>query len=420
MIIHKFSLIVALFLTSVLPLKAQKSDFALLGFRLPEGRNSHTVPFELIDNLIVVDIIMNNTLPLKFIIDTGVRTAILTEKTFTDLLNIQYSRIIKIPVPGTQNIVEAYIAPNISLDMNGMIGKGHALLVLEEDLLELKHILGHNVQGILGYELFSRFIIELNYQNKIMTLYNPKGFAKKNIANNNKFKRIPITIEDTKPYCMADVVLKNGTVLRAKLMLDTGASHSILLIQESDSSIELPEPRIYSHIGRGLGGDINGYIGRITSLQFADFKFTDVIATFPEERFYNMDTTRVFRNGTLGGGIFSRFRMIFDYVHGYVYLKKNSKFKRTFEYNMSGVVIKAKGLYLNTFEIINVRKNSTADKADIKAGDVITRINGLATFNMQLDEVHSILNSKPNRVLRLDLDRDGQYLVRRFRLVRVI
>ena len=72
-----------------------------LGFKLPEGRSSYTVPFELIDNLIVVKIVMNRTLPLKFIIDTGVRTSILTEKTFTDLLNVNYSRVIRIPVPGS-------------------------------------------------------------------------------------------------------------------------------------------------------------------------------------------------------------------------------------------------------------------------------------------------------------------------------
>ncbi len=421
MIPNRIFHLIALLILSLPSLHGQKLDNdAILGFRMPEGKTSFTIPFELIDNLVVVKVIMNRTLPLKFIIDTGVRTSILTEKTFTDLLNINYSRRIEIPVPGTQNFVDAFIAPNITLDINGLIGKGHAILVLEEDLLELKNILGHNVQGILGYELFSRFIIEINYQNQVMTLYTLKGFEKKNIANNKRFKRIPITIEDTKPYCIADIVQKNGTYISAKLMLDTGASHSILLIKESSTLIDLPEKRVYSHLGRGLGGDIKGYIGRVESLHLADFHFNDIITTYPEPQFYDQDTVKVYRNGTLGGGIFSRFRIVFDFIHGYVYLKKNKKYKKPFEYNLSGVVIKAKGLYLNTFEIISVRENSTAHSSGIEAGDMIVRINGQPTHNMQLDEVHSILNSKPNRVLRLELDRDGEYLVRKFRLERVI
>jgi len=398
----------------------KKETLTRLGFRLPEGRSSFNVPFELIDNLIVVKIVINRTLPLKFIIDTGVRTSILTEKTFTDLLNISYSRTIKIPVPGSEKIVLAFVAPNITLDMSGLIGKGHALLVLEHDLLELKNILGHNVQGILGYELFSRFIIEINYQKKVMTLYEPSAFYKKNYDKKKKFYRIPITVEDTKPYFITTILHQDGTTTQAKLMLDTGASHAILLDVESSDEISLPENRIFSHLGRGLGGDIKGYIGRVSSVSFADFQFNDVITTYPEKQFYGQGTIDTHRNGTMGGGIFSRFRMVFDFVEGYVYFKKNNKYRRPFEYNMSGVVIKAKGLYLNTFEIIDVRENSTAEEAGIKEGDTIVRINGSLTAEMELGEVHSILNSRPNKVLRLDLYRDGKTIQRKFKLERII
>ena len=137
-----------------------------LGFKLPEGQDRARIPFELINNLVVVDVTVNNTLPLKFIVDTGVRTSILTEKTFTDILNVNYSRRITVPGAGGQKLVDAYIASDIDLEISGVVGRGHALLVLERDLLQLKNFLGHNIQGILGYELFSRFIVELNYNKK--------------------------------------------------------------------------------------------------------------------------------------------------------------------------------------------------------------------------------------------------------------
>jgi len=178
-----FGIFLGIFLFIQVKARAQND----LGFNLPQGYDKYTVPIELINNLIVVRVVLNNTLPLKFIVDTGIRTAILTEKTFTDLLNVNYTRKITIPGAGGQKLVDAYIASDITLDIHGVKGPGHALLVLEEDLLQLKNFLGHNIQGILGYELFSRFIIEINYQKRVMTFYEPEAFAKKKIHRNKKY-----------------------------------------------------------------------------------------------------------------------------------------------------------------------------------------------------------------------------------------
>ncbi len=391
-----------------------------LGFNLPEGKTKYSVPIELIDNLIVVKVVLNNTLPLNFIVDTGIRTAILTEKTFTDLLNINYSRKITIPGVGGQKLIDAYIASDVSLDIHGVKGTGHALLVLEEDLLQLKNFLGHNIQGILGYELFSRFIVEINYQNKTMTLYEPAAFEKKNIINKKKYYMMPITVEDTKPYCMARIVFYDGNEIKARLMLDTGASHALMLDEESSDKINIPDNKIRSYLGRGLGGDITGEIARIQMLNLGQFKFNHVIATFPDKQSYNHNIRKIYRNGTLGGGIFSRFKIIFNFMDGYVYLRKNSKYKDPFNYNMSGIIIKAQGLYLNTFEIVDVRDNSSAQKADIKVGDKIIRINNHPTFSLQLNEINGVFNSKPKRTIRLELSRDGQIIRRKFKLAQII
>ena len=123
-----------------------------LGFSLAEGQRSVQIPIEIHNNLVVVPIVLNGQLPLKFILDTGVRTAILTEKTFSDILNLSYSRKYTIAGPGGQKVVDAFVTNNVSLDLPGVHGEGHALLVLETDYLELRNFLGTDVHGILGYE----------------------------------------------------------------------------------------------------------------------------------------------------------------------------------------------------------------------------------------------------------------------------
>ncbi|HEU5146409.1 MAG TPA: aspartyl protease family protein, partial [Chryseosolibacter sp.] len=164
-------LLCVLFLSASLPAYSQA-----LGFSLADGRKRVEIPIEIYNNLVVVPVVLNGALPLKFILDTGVRTAILTQKTFTDILNLAYSRKYTISGPGGEHMIDAYITNNVSLELPGVTGRGHALLVLGEDYLELRNYLGTDVHGILGYELFSRFIIEIDYEKKVLTLYQPKRF----------------------------------------------------------------------------------------------------------------------------------------------------------------------------------------------------------------------------------------------------
>jgi hypothetical protein len=419
MLKKSLTVFIFIFLYLQADLKAQRED-NYLGFRLPAGKSKYTLPFEVINNLIIVRVVLNNTLPLKFILDTGVRTAILTEKTFSDLLNISYSRKITIPGAGGEKLVDAYIAPNVTLDIEGVVGHGHALLVLERDLLQLKNFLGNNVQGILGFEIFSRFIVDINYQKKTMTLYEPQEFAKHRFDRKKKFHAIPITVEDTKPYCYSNIVYYSGKKFRAKFMLDTGASHALLLDTNSNEEVQIPNVYIDSHLGRGLAGDVNGKIARLQKLDMNGFQFEDIITTFPDKAFYLQGYDKIYRNGTLGGGVLSRFRVIFDFINGYVYLKKNKQFKAPFNYNMSGVIIQAKGLYLKSFEIIQVRKNSTAEKADILPGDLILGINNHDTKDLELNEINGLFNSKPNRTIRLELSRNGKLIRRQFQLEKII
>ncbi|MCX8490363.1 MAG: retropepsin-like aspartic protease, partial [Cyclobacteriaceae bacterium] len=221
----------------------------ILGFSMPPGIEKVEIPIEIHNNLVVVPIIINNQLPLKFIIDTGVRTAILTEKVYSDILNLSYSRKYTLSGPGGQKLVDAYITSNVTLDMPGIHGEGHSLLVLDEDYLELKNSMGTEVHGILGYELFSRFVVKVDYANKRLTLMLPSGFHPR-----RKYDVIPITVEDTKPFVHAEVQINDTTTVNGKFLVDSGASHGLLLETLSDPRIVVPTKNIDAILGRGIGG----------------------------------------------------------------------------------------------------------------------------------------------------------------------
>ncbi len=378
-----------------------------LGFSLPEGKKKVQIPIEIYSNLIVVPVVLNNTLPLKFILDTGVRTTILTQKAFTDILNLQYSRKYTISGAGGVNLIDAYITNNVSLELPGIESHGHTMLVLEEDYLELRNYLGMDVHGILGYELFSRFIVDVDYEKKMLTLMLPSK-DKKN-RKYRKFQSIPIKIEDTKPYLITTVILEDGTTLTAKLLVDTGASHGLMLDPSSDNRIHVPEHTLSSLIGRGLGGEIFGKIGRIKSLQLGTYSLNNVVTNFPDPNSYfdSLKVGKIFRNGSIGGEVMSRFHIVYNFPEEKLFFKKNSSYKKDFHHNLSGLTIKAKGSQLNIFEITEVREQSAAKKAGLEAGDIIEIVNGLGLKNLTLSVLNGMLNDRPGKKVKLEVSRKG-------------
>ena len=378
-----------------------------LGFTLSNGKKRVQIPIEVYNNLVVVPVVLNGALPLKFILDTGVRTSILTQKTFSDILNLQYSRKYSISGPGGDKLVDAYVTNNVSIDLPGVSGKGHAMLVLAEDYLELRNYLGTDVHGILGYELFSRFIIEIDYQKKLLTLMTPERFRKR-----AKFQAIPMVIQDTKPYIIVPLVLQNGTTIEAKLLVDSGASHGLMLETSSDPLIKVPELTVSSLLGRGLGGEIFGKVGRIKALKMGANTLENVVANFPDPNSYfdSLKAGNVFRNGAIGGEVLSRFTVVFNFPKERMFIKRNAAFKNDFYYNLSGITIKAKGSALNIFEVTEVREKSASQLGGILPGDQILSVNGISSKNLDLNSVNGFFNSKPGRRIKLEVSRNGEKL----------
>ena len=124
----------------------------------------------------------------------------------------------------------------------------------------------------------------------------------------------------------------------AKLMVDSGASHAILLNQDSHEHITIPERNFVARIGVGLGGPISGKISSVQSIEINKFDFENVVTSFPDPESYPDSIGLIYRNGTIGGELLSRFKVIFDYFNKKIYLKKDpSSYRKKFGYNMSGI-----------------------------------------------------------------------------------
>ncbi|MEM9831994.1 MAG: PDZ domain-containing protein [Bacteroidota bacterium] len=389
------------------------------GFRMTNNRAKRvSIPFELQSNLIIIPVRINDGEELKFILDTGVRTAILTNGLYVEGVPSVNDRMISLMGAGNAGEISAYVSNGISFALpEGVAAEGNAMLVLKEDYLRLDSYLGTHVHGILGYEIFSRFVVEIDYIKHEVILHKPGSFKP-----SRRFTKIPITVEDTKPYVNGvQLSINDSTTINAKLMIDTGASHALMLNMESNDSIVVPERHLSGYLGRGLSGDIYGHMARVSQINIDDYSLEEVVSSFPEEEaFLQAVRNRANHHGNMGGSALKRFRVIFDYANETMYLQKNRNYRRPFDYNMSGIELITVGPLLETFLVSKVIKGSPAQRAGIQEGDMVLSVNGLRFPELNLGLFSTIMSRRPGKRIRMKIYRNGILFKKRFRLERIL
>lgn len=391
-----------------------------IGFDITHKKGKVTIPFELKSNLIIVNVLFQNSIPLKFVVDTGVKNTVLIDKVYSDILDIVPDRKMTLVGAAGGKEVEAFVASNVSIDLEHIEGENLSIMILKEDYIELDKTLGINVHGILGYDLFKNFVVEIDYYNEELTFYNPSEFKR---PKSKKYHSVPITIEDTKPYINQTIYMHDSTAVAAKLMLDTGATHALMLHQTSDEKIVLPEKRIRDLLGKGVGGPIEGYVGRILAMELAEYCLCKIVTKYPDKGTYNDVIEETNRNGTIGGEVLKRYTVIFDYLKGEMLLRWNHTIKDEFDYDMSGLTVEAEGEYLvdQRFIIGKIRENSPAAETSIKRGDEIIFMNGRKKGdNLTLIYITNTLRSRENKKIKMRLKRGNQIIDTEFRLREII
>lgn len=391
------------------------TNFAQIsGFNINNQSNRASFPFELINNLIVVKVVINDTNELNFILDTGVKVTLLTDNTITNF-DLSKCRAVNIIGAGAMNFVEAFVVNQIHFELPGITSERLSLVVLKEDYLHLQNHLGMEIHGILGYDFFNQFVVKVDYVRKMITVYDPDTFKPK-----KSYTSGDIMIDHGRPYIQANIVQHNKSHVKAKLLIDTGASHAIMLETDSDSTISVPEKNVETIVGWGLGGELQGKLGRIDSLHIYGFNFSDVLCMFTSDFGMNILDKIPNRKGSIGGDILNRFSVIFDYQNNKVYFHRNSNFKKEFTSNMSGIDLIASGTNFKLFKVIHIIPDSPADQAGVKIDDIILSINGQMINEMTIQEVNGFFRSREKSKIKLIILRDQSIISTGFRLKKLI
>jgi hypothetical protein len=353
------------------------------------------IPFELINRHIVVQVKVNGSRPLSFVFDTGDKFGIIDLARATEL-GLKFGRKVKVGGAGSGQLTGAVVEGS-NWTLNGLDGFSQPV-VLALPFENLASRFGHDFDGIIGSDFIKQFVVEIDYQARVMKLHNKDKFGYAGAG-----ETVPIEFNSQgHPLVDASVTPVGGEAIKGKFIVDLG----------SGGSLALHSPFVNSHnlLGSGLktiksigaggaGGQVNGQIGRVSELSIGAYKMAAPTTLFSEDKggaFANSQLA-----GNIGQQIMSKFRIFLDYGHARIILEPNKTFGDPFDRASAGLALRTEDRNYKTFRITDVLENSPASEAGLKKDDIIIMIDNQSGADLTLTKVNDMFEKPVARKITI-------------------
>ena len=383
-------------------------------FSFEEGRKKSALDFNLVKNLIIIPLHINGKGPYNFILDTGVGPLIITEPSLLDTLGLKNLRTTKIYGLGEGEEIEAFITSELNVKVKEASIQHIPTAILKKDVFNLSSYLGKEIHGIIGYYFFNSFVVKINYSTKRLAFSSPLAKTKK------KGTKFPIEIQNKKPYVMVDLLTPQQKNIKAKLIIDCGASHALSMEALDGAAFPLPDSTIEANLGIGLSGPITGHVGRIPQLSIGKYSFKNILSGFPAYEAVAAQIGYNTQNGNLGAEFLRRFDTTYDYQNNAIYLKPNQAYKANFDHDMSGIEVYIDPNNKKRYFIGRIEPGSPAEKAGFKEQDEIVSLDFKWIVLFSLEEVTNLFKSSEGKTVVVEVLREDKSIVKLLKLKRRI
>lgn len=372
------------------------------GFQMFEPKPFVEIPFENHNNYIVLNILFQKMYPMRFLLDTGSKYTILLKREYAEALGFPLDKRYSIIGSDRRTRLNTFILRDVELLLEGVRAQGQSVLVLEENYLDIASLLGTPIDGILGADLFLRFVVRIDYTRQKLVCYEPEAFKGPGAG----YTALRLHVANNYPYLSANIKVQGDTLIPARLLLDTGAGLSLLMnLHAKDSG--LVREAVPGNIASGLGGQLEGYLGWVREMQFGPFSFHGIVTGYQMPA--AIDTVRALeRDGLLGNTLLARFQVVVSYADSLLYLKPNAKYRRPFRYDRSGASFRAEGTQLDHYVVNNILRGSPAEAAGLRSGDEVLSMAGWPRFLLNLGRLSRMMARKPGSRIGLVVLRDGK------------
>lgn len=296
-------------------ISSRKSQKSAPKVRFAFGDSALEIPLDIDNNIILMRVSVNNSKPLKFIFDTGASFSVINSQRAAELgLKPQGQA----KGNGTGGKIQGSFTKGVSLGVQGAEVSNQVIVSIP-----FPKNTDFEFDGVIGYDFINQFVVEIDYQNKIMNLHNPRRFA-----YTGKGKIIPLLLKGRKTPLVSTKIILEGRAapIEARLEVDTGADNTFTINSPfvKKQGLLAAVSKTTQNKQNGAGGEQELLVGRVKAVQFGQ-----VIINNPTVGL-SLDTEGAGasedNDGLVGGEIFRRFKVILDYSRKQMILEPNKSF----------------------------------------------------------------------------------------------
>jgi hypothetical protein len=339
------------------------------------------LPFEYQARHVWLRASVNGGPPADFIFDTGASITV---------IDSAYAARIGLRTEGLQQgqgagaTGSASFAALSSLTVAGADGDGIEVKEARVAVLNVNSILApyfwRECAGVIGFDFINRFVNELDFDARRLTLHDPKTFQ-----YTGQGTAIPVTLAGHTPV----VTMKLDGEITGDFRVDVG----------SGSTVDLHTPFVKRHdlmtragrgvelMGGGFGGTFTTRMVRMKKLEIGPYSWADPLVSLSQA------TAGAFTSedyaGNIGNRLLERFKVTLDYERRQMWLEPGKLYPRRDPMSRSGIQLVR---YADTVKVAAVLAGSAAARAGLAAGDVAVTLDGKPILELGIEGVAAILD----------------------------
>jgi aspartyl protease/PDZ domain-containing protein len=344
------------------------------------------VPFTLESSHIVFPVKLNGREPIGFLLDTGADENVINTPRLADFGLKTYG---KTAATGGGGSAEYDYAAGATFTLPGVELRNQHVAVIDQTGLE--RALGIPLGGILGFDFISRFVVEIDYEKKLITLHDPKTWS---YSGNGYI--VPVTLDGGIPFTNGLISVGGKTDIPAHFVLDFGAQETMTLTSpfvKANDLLNLAQTNAYVNRPAGLENqffaqnNVRGHIDRLTLGELIEQSIPINMSVNAKGGYASANFS-----GTIGESIFRRYHVFLDYARNRIIYEPTAQVHAPFpERKTYGLTIIASGADLHTYTVTAVRPGSQAEKDGFKKGDIIAAFNGKPAAQLMLSDLRERL-----------------------------
>ena len=266
------------------------------------------IPFEMRGGTVMVAVKVGQSRILRLVLDTGMFDGVLLYEPIPESTFLGPVYEVRIPGAGDGQPARGRMSDSGAFLAGPVEFRNQRVIWLVDSLMS-----GFGGDGVIGNSLFGHWVVELDYDRKVMRLHEP-GFRP-----DSTWTTLPMVVHRANtPWVKTRVSVSGEEPQELNSYIDLTDNAEFILLVSDSAKFKVPEDVEPVYLGRGISGDVHGSKGRAALVQLDTYRLNGIEVGFAADR---VRSKQPGADAEIGGSLLAWFNTVYDYAGGRLYLR---------------------------------------------------------------------------------------------------